>query len=109
MFDVSDAIAPVREQPFAGAALMTQALRGERGMIYDRNGEGWAWGQLEADGYVGWLPEAALAKHSNITHQISALRTFAFPGASIKLPLLVSLLLGSWFTVLWLFVVFVVL
>ena len=27
-FEVSDAIAPVREQPVAGAGLMTQALRG---------------------------------------------------------------------------------
>ena len=27
--------------------LATQALKGERVTIYDRNGEGWAWGQLE--------------------------------------------------------------
>ena len=33
---------------------------GERVTIYDRNGEGWAWGQLDADRYVGWLPESAL-------------------------------------------------
>jgi cell wall-associated NlpC family hydrolase len=96
MFEVSDAIAPVREQPFAGAGLMTQALRGERVSVYDRNGEGWAWGQLEADRYVGWLPEAALAKPPTPpTHKISMLRTFAFPGPSIKLPPIESLLLGS--------------
>ena len=35
---------------------MTQALKGERVTIYDRNGEGWAWGQLNFDGYVGWFP-----------------------------------------------------
>ena len=37
-------------------------LKGERVTIYDRNGEGWAWGQLNSDGYVGWLPDRALAK-----------------------------------------------
>ena len=61
-FVVIDAIAPIREQPFAGAGLMTQALRGERITIYDRNGEGWAWGQLAADNCVGWLPSAAVVK-----------------------------------------------
>src|SRR3569833_3695893 len=81
MFEVSDAIAPVREQPFAGSGLMTQALRGERVTVYDRNGEGWAWGQLEADGYVGWLPEAALAKPGAApTHKVTALSTLAFAG-----------------------------
>jgi cell wall-associated NlpC family hydrolase len=95
-FEVSDALAPVREQPFAGAGLMTQALRGERVTIYDHNGEGWAWGQLAADGYVGWLPDAALARPpTSPTHKVSALRTFAFPGPSIKLPPVESLMLGS--------------
>jgi len=37
--------------------LLTQALMGERVTIYDRNGEGFAWGQLNSDGYVGWLPD----------------------------------------------------
>jgi cell wall-associated NlpC family hydrolase len=96
VFEVADAIAPMRAQPFSGAGLMTEALRGERVTVYDRNGEGWAWGQLAADGYVGWLPDAALAKPpTSPTHKISALRTFAFPGPSIKLPPLETLVLGS--------------
>ena len=52
-FEVVEAIAPVREAPSAEAMLATQALKGERVTIYDRNGEGWAWGQLNGDGYVG--------------------------------------------------------
>jgi cell wall-associated NlpC family hydrolase len=93
---VSDAVAPVRAQPFAGAEQVTQALRGEHVTIYDRNGEGWAWGQLEADSYVGWLPEAALGKPAaSPTHKVSAIRTFAFPGPSIKLPPVETLVLGS--------------
>src|ERR1700760_3151808 len=61
-FEVTAPIAPVREQPSSNAMLMTEALRGERVTVYDRNGEGWAWGQLKDDGYVGWLPDAALTK-----------------------------------------------
>ena len=94
-FEVREAIAPLRAEPLADAEQMTQALKSERVTIYDRNGEGWAWGQLVADGYVGWLPEAALAKLSNTTHRIAALRTFAFPGPSIKLPPIETLVLGS--------------
>ncbi|MEY9462891.1 cell wall-associated NlpC family hydrolase [Bradyrhizobium ottawaense] len=95
-FEVVDPVAPVREQPSSGAMLMTEALRGERVTVYDRNGEGWAWGQLNGDGYVGWLPDAALMKPSATpTHVVSALRTFAFPGPSIKLPPADTLVMGS--------------
>ena len=95
-FEVVEAIAPMREQPSSNAMLMTEALRGERVTVYDRNGEGWAWGQLADDGYVGWLPDAALAKPATApTHKVIALRTFAFPGPSIKLPPADTLVLGS--------------
>jgi cell wall-associated NlpC family hydrolase len=99
-FCVIDAIAPLREQPASDAMLSTQALRGERVTIYDRNGEGWAWGQLGSDGYVGWIPDAALAKPTAApTHKVTALRTFAFPGPSIKLPPAETLPLGAKITV----------
>lgn len=99
-FEVVEAIAPVREQPSSGAMLMTEALRGECVTVYDRNGEGWAWGQLGGDGYVGWLPDAALARPSAApTHKVCALRTLAFPGPSIKLPPADTLVLGSKLTI----------
>jgi cell wall-associated NlpC family hydrolase len=95
-FEVTDALAPVRQAPASDAELMTQALRGERVTIYDRNGEGWAWGQLQSDGYVGWLPDAALGKPGAApTHRIIAITTFAFPGPSIKLPPVETLVMGS--------------
>jgi hypothetical protein len=76
--------------------LLTQALMGERVTIYDRNGEGFAWGQLNSDGYVGWLPDRALAKPAAApTHKITVLRTFAFPGPSIKLPPADTLVMGA--------------
>jgi cell wall-associated NlpC family hydrolase len=94
--EVMDAIAPVRRAPASDAEQLTQALKGERVTIYDRNGEGWAWGQLGGDGYVGWLPDSALTKAlSSPTHKVTALWTFAFPGPSIKLPPVVSLPMGA--------------
>jgi cell wall-associated NlpC family hydrolase len=99
-FEISDAVAPLREGPSADASLSTQALKGERVTIYDRNGEGWAWGQLNRDGYVGWLPDSSLAKpQAAPTHKITAIRTFAFPGPSIKLPPLDTLVMDSLLTV----------
>ncbi|MBR1122939.1 C40 family peptidase [Bradyrhizobium lablabi] len=95
-FEVIDAIAPVRRAPASDAEQLTQALRGERVTIYDRNGEGFVWGQLVSDGYVGWLPDSALAKPASApTHKVTALRTLAFPGPSIKLPPLDALPFGA--------------
>ena len=99
-FEISDPIAPLRSAPSSDAELATQALKGERATIYDRNGEGWAWGQLSSDGYVGWLPDRALARPvGKPTHKITAIRTFAFPGPSIKLPPVETLVLGTMLTV----------
>src|SRR5205085_1509016 len=54
-----------------------------------------AWGQLAGDGYVGFLPAAALcAAGPPATHKVTALRTFAFPGPSIKLPPIETLSFG---------------
>ena len=100
-FEITEALAPLREAPATDAMLLTQALKGERVTIYDRNGEGFAWGQLNSDGYVGWLPDRALAKPGAVpTHKVTALRTFAFPGPSIKLPPVDALVMGTTITVL---------
>jgi cell wall-associated NlpC family hydrolase len=99
-FEISDALAPLRRAPSSEAELMTQALKGERVTIYDRNAEGWAWGQLISDGYVGWLPDQALAKPAGPpTRKVIALLTFAFPGPSIKLPPIETLVMGAALTV----------
>src|SRR5215475_10945670 len=98
--EVIGTIAPLRERPAGDATLLTQALAGERVTIYDRNKAGWAWGQLDADGYVGWLRDAELAAPSaEPTHKIIAIRTFAFPGPSIKLPPIEAPVMGARFTI----------
>jgi len=100
-FEIADSLAPLRERPSTGATLLTQALKGERVTIYDYDGEGFAWGQLNGDGYVGWLPDRALAKPAAApTHKVTAIRTFAFPGPSIKLPPAETLVMGALVTVI---------
>ncbi len=96
VYEIVEPQAPLRREPRPDASLETEALKGERVTVYDANGEGWAWGQLAADGYVGWLPENALAPPGAApTHKVTALRTLVFPGPSIKLPPLEALPLGA--------------
>jgi cell wall-associated NlpC family hydrolase len=94
--EVIEPQAPLRREPRPDAPLDTEALKGERVTIYDTNAEGYSWGQLAADNYVGWLPSNALAPADSApTHKVAALRTFAFPGPSIKLPPIEALPLGA--------------
>ncbi len=95
-YEVGEPQAPVRRTPSPEAALDTEALQGERVTVYDLDDEGWAWGQLEQDGYVGFLPASALRTPGPaMTHKVSALRTLIFPGPSLKLPPTQSLPLGA--------------
>jgi cell wall-associated NlpC family hydrolase len=94
-YEVADPTAPLRHAPSPDAPLDTEALKGERVMVYETTEEGWAWGQLEADGYVGFLPAGALRDPGPApTHKVAALRTLVFAGPSIKLPPVETLALG---------------
>jgi len=93
---VIEPIAGVRRAPSHEARLDTQALLGESVMIYETSEEGWAWGQLETDGYVGWLSANALgAPGPAPTHKVAVPRTLAFPGPDIKLPPVTALPMGA--------------
>jgi cell wall-associated NlpC family hydrolase len=87
---------PVRAEGHPDAALLTEVLYGERVTVYDIDGEGWAWGQLQRDRYVGWLPANALGRPGSApTHRVSALRTLGFPGPDIKRPPLAAYPFGA--------------
>ncbi|MGE0341293.1 MAG: peptidase P60, partial [Xanthobacteraceae bacterium] len=43
---VIDVTAPLRSAPSPEAELNTEALHGERVVVYEETVEGWAWGQL---------------------------------------------------------------
>jgi len=83
---VSAASAPLRRAPRFDAPLDTEALRGETLRVFEEN-EGWAWVQLDRDRYVGYLPTEALSETlREVTHRVTALRTYVFSGPDIKAP-----------------------
>jgi cell wall-associated NlpC family hydrolase len=84
--EVVTATAPMRARPEHEAGMTTEALLGERVLVFeDKNG--WAWGQLAGDGYVGYLPAAMLAAPGPAaTHRVAVLRSFLYPGPDMKLP-----------------------
>lgn len=93
---VLDAAVPVRRGPTPDALLETEALMGERVCVYETTEEGWAWGQLETDGYVGYLPADSLAAAAAApTHRVAVLRTLMFPGPSIHLSPIAAPSLGA--------------
>jgi cell wall-associated NlpC family hydrolase len=94
--EVVEPIAGLWRTPSHEARLDTQALLGECVIVYETTDEGWAWGQLETDGYVGWLSANALGKTGRApTHKVLVPRTLGFPGPDIKLPPAVALPMGA--------------
>jgi cell wall-associated NlpC family hydrolase len=91
---IAVASVPLRRRPEAAAPWDTEALFGESATVYDQR-DGWAWVQLERDGYVGYLEGAALGRPATATHRVTALRAHAYPGASIKAPHVLALSLGA--------------
>jgi cell wall-associated NlpC family hydrolase len=94
--EVLEPTVSVRRAASHESRMVTEALLGERVTIYETTDEGWAWGQLDTDGYVGWLSANALGSPGRApTHKVSALRTLAFPGPDIKLPPVHALPMGA--------------
>jgi hypothetical protein len=63
---------------------MDQLLFGEVFDVIEEEG-GFLWGQARRDGYVGFVEAAALAPADLVpTHRVSAIRSYAFAGPSIK-------------------------
>ncbi|MFQ5955906.1 MAG: C40 family peptidase [Kiloniellales bacterium] len=78
--------APLRRAPRPDALLDTELLFGEGFTVFEDR-DGWAWGQSRIDGYVGYVPSAALAEDLvEPTHRVAALRTFLTPAPELKCP-----------------------
>jgi Bacterial dipeptidyl-peptidase Sh3 domain/NlpC/P60 family len=83
---VADA-APLKRAPATDAPMDSEVLRGEIFTVFDATPEGWSWGQLKTDGYVGYVPTGALGSLApEPTHRVTALRAFIYPGPDMKLP-----------------------
>lgn len=87
---------PLRKEPDPDASFETEFLCGEAVRVFDETDAGWSWVQGVVDGYVGYLPSAALRDPDPPpTHAVTALRTFVYPGPDMKLPALTWLSFGS--------------
>lgn len=81
---INAAIIPLRPAADPGVGLDTVLLYGELFDVFDA-AEGWAWGQAPRDGYVGYVPLAALsAQVREATHTVSVPTTHLYPSASMK-------------------------
>jgi cell wall-associated NlpC family hydrolase len=91
----------LRQAPRHDAEIQTEALFGERVTIYEATEEGWAWGQLELDGYVGWLPASAVTEVGPPpTRRVAALGTFMFARPDIKTVPAAAFPFGCRFTIM---------
>jgi cell wall-associated NlpC family hydrolase len=92
---VAAEIADVRHAPTPEAPVDTQALHGETVTVYDER-DGFAWAQLEGDGYVGYIAATALREGARTpTHRVAVTRTLLYPRPDIKAPSLGALPLGA--------------
>jgi cell wall-associated NlpC family hydrolase len=90
----------LRRAPRPDGEIQTEALFGERATIYETTEEGWAWGQLETDGYVGWMTASALTELGQPpTHRAVALGTFMFAKPNIKTVPAAAFPFGCRFTI----------
>jgi cell wall-associated NlpC family hydrolase len=91
---VRELSAPVHDEPRFTSKMTTEALRGETVLVFEE-AQGWAWVQLEADGYVGYVPAVALsADVVEATVEVAVPRTFVFGEPAIKARPLAPLSLG---------------
>lgn len=88
-------VAALRPRSESNAGIDTELLFGEVVRVLDR-AEGWAWVKSDFDGYVGYLPDAALDTGiAAATHVVAVPRTFAYSGPDLKTPAAFALSIGS--------------
>lgn len=87
--------AGVRRAPDPASEQMDQLLYGEGFDVLDE-ADGYAWGQARRDGYVGFVEWGALKPADGASNmKVSAIRTYAFEGPSIKTRALGPYSLGA--------------
>jgi len=85
----------MRSAPRPEAAYTTEALMGELVRVFEIR-DGWAWGQLADDGYVGYLPAEGLAPdHGEPTHVVAVPCATLYPVANIKVQPIITISFGA--------------
>ena len=92
---VAAPVLSLHREPRFDARIDTQALLGERVRVFETR-EGWAWLQLEKDGYVGYAAMDDLARPvAAPTHRVAVPSTFMFPAPDIKAQPVVTVTLNA--------------
>ena len=84
----------LRAKPSDEAAQETELLFGEMFTVYE-NKNGWAWGQLAPDDYVGYVRAEALTAPGETNARVSALMTPLLSAPDVKAPALDMLPLNA--------------
>lgn len=75
--------------------MIAECLMGDDLLIFE-NRNGWAWGQLQKDNYVGYVKTQCLAEGwKQATHKVSAVATFIYPKADLKSTPAVRIFMNS--------------
>jgi cell wall-associated NlpC family hydrolase len=84
-------LAGVFRAPADDAMQLTQMLLGESLLVFERS-NGWAWVQLERDGYVGYVRDGGLREGmAKITHHVTQPLAHLYPKPDIKSQPVVAL------------------
>ncbi len=82
--EVAQPVASILKRPDPSSPQISQALWGEAGMVFEEK-SGFAWVQMQNDGYVGYVASDALrAPAGTPTHRVTATSTLLYPEADIK-------------------------
>jgi NlpC/P60 family/Bacterial dipeptidyl-peptidase Sh3 domain len=94
-YQVTGGVASLRKIGAEDGEQLSQALHGDIIDIFEEV-DGFGWGQMRSDGYVGWFDMAALsAPVLPITRKVRALRTYALAQPDFKSPPFFLLSLGA--------------
>ncbi len=85
--DITTVVEPrvaLRSKPDLTAGFSTEALLGDLVRVFECK-DGWAWGQMEKDSYVGYLPLNVLSGNKIAhSHRVCVPATYIYPKADLK-------------------------
>ena len=95
VFQVKINVASLKKFPDQSSEQVSELLFGEGIIIYEIL-NGWAWGQSQTDGYVGYVSmDHISSKSRENTHEVTALRAFVYKQPDIKAPTITCLSMAS--------------
>ena len=96
---VSTGIVDVKKTPNNSAPLLTQAFFGEEVSMLDE-ANGWAFCQLNSDGYVGFLKSEHLSTHGlQPSHSVAVPLSHVYPKPDVRAPIGMAIPFGAQVTI----------